>query len=589
TWDAPITLEADYEVPQGTTLTIEPGVTVTLAEGVALLVEGELVARGTEDAPVTFTGDAAAPWGGVVFAAGAVAARFDGFDTYAGGSSVEHAVVENATRGMELAGASPYLRAVTFQYNVIPPTVDTIGGAALLVSGAATPRVRDCRFEGNVASSFAFGGAIYVDAADPILQDNVFLDNEATYGGAVSTELMASPIVGSTFEGNESQSEGGGVSLVSTVSALLANTFTGNYAEKDGGGIHVCVTCDPHAAPYLLDSLKDESSRETAARLLGNIGAPVMDSVLNLLGDESFAEGALRTLEFLPLPPAKPILDFARMAVSRSGEYDALRRGINLQVKNEAMSLLEESLHENSHRFGILALRAIGLLGDRESMNLAVENLQTRDAGDRADVIEALEAISAKYKDIVQPLTRLWENDSAGTGSADWERLLNDPDEWIRDCAAYAAHQMGVKTMENLETLSLMDRILFFKRVPLFANLSPVDIKQVALLAEEEVFSDGEEIAHEGEAGDVMFIIVSGEVKVCSHKDGAEVEIARRTAGDYVGEMSIIGREPRMASLVAVGDVRALCIDQKSFEGLIRERPDVSLAVMKVLGQRLKE
>lgn len=346
---------------------------------------------------------------------------------------------------------------------------------------------------------------------------------------------------------------------------------------------------DSEAAPYLLDSLKDESSRETAARLLGNIGAPVMDSVLNLLGDESFAEGALRTLEFLPLPPAKPILDFARMAVSRSGEYDALRRGINLQVKNEAMSLLEESLHENSHRFGILALRAIGLLGDRESMNLAVENLQTRDAGDRADVIEALEAISAKYKDIVQPLTRLWENDSAGTGSADWERLLNDPDEWIRDCAAYAAHQMGVKTMENLETLSLMDRILFFKRVPLFANLSPVDIKQVALLAEEEVFSDGEEIAHEGEAGDVMFIIVSGEVKVCSHKDGAEVEIARRTAGDYVGEMSIIGREPRMASLVAVGDVRALCIDQKSFEGLIRERPDVSLAVMKVLGQRLKE
>lgn len=255
TWDAPITLEADYEVPQGTTLTIEPGVTVTLAEGVALLVEGELVARGTEDAPVTFTGDAAAPWGGVVFAAGAVDARFDGFDTYAGGSIVEHAVVENATRGMELAGASPYLRAVTFQYNVIPPTVDTIGGAALLVSGAATPRVRDCRFEGNVASSFAFGGAIYVDAADPILQDNVFLDNEATYGGAVSTELMASPIVGSTFEGNESQSEGGGVSLVSTVSALLANTFTGNYAEKDGGGIHVCVTCDPHAAPYLLDNV----------------------------------------------------------------------------------------------------------------------------------------------------------------------------------------------------------------------------------------------------------------------------------------------------------------------------------------------
>lgn len=143
--------------------------------------------------------------------------------------------------------------------------------------------------------------------------------------------------------------------------------------------------------------------------------------------------------------------------------------------------------------------------------------------------------------------------------------------------------------MDTLATLSLMDRILFFKRVPLFANFSPVDLKQVATLADEEVFSDGEELGHEGDVGDVMFIIINGEVKVYSQRDGQEYEIARRKAGDYVGEMSIIGREPRMASLVAVGDVRTLCIDQKSFEGLIRERPDVSLAVMQALTKRLKE
>ena len=143
--------------------------------------------------------------------------------------------------------------------------------------------------------------------------------------------------------------------------------------------------------------------------------------------------------------------------------------------------------------------------------------------------------------------------------------------------------------MDTPGTLSLMDRILFFKRVPLFENLSPVDLKQAASIAEEEWFGDGEEIAHEGEVGDVMFIIVSGEVKVCSNHDGVEMEIARRKAGDYVGEMSIIGREPRMASLIAVGDVRALCIDQKSFEGLLRERPDVSWSVIQELSKRLKE
>lgn len=347
---------------------------------------------------------------------------------------------------------------------------------------------------------------------------------------------------------------------------------------------------DEHdATPYLLDSLGDVSSRETAARLLGNIGASVTDSVLKLLDDESSVEGALRTLEFLPIPPAKPILKFAQMAASRSGWYDALRRGINPEIKNEALSLLVDSLHEKSHHHGILALRAIGLLSDREAMGLAVENLQLRDAGQQANVIEALETIGRKYKEVIQPLMRLWEDESAGDGGPDWQLYLNDPDEWIRDCAVFAMRHLGAGIMDAIETLSLMDRILFFRRVPLFADLTTVDLKQVAHLAEEEMYGDGEVIAHEGEMGDVMFIIVSGEVKVCSHTDGVEMEIARRKAGDYVGEMSIIGREPRMASLVAVSDVRILCIDQKSFESLIRERPDVSLAVMRVLGQRLKE
>jgi CRP-like cAMP-binding protein len=56
-----------------------------------------------------------------------------------------------------------------------------------------------------------------------------------------------------------------------------------------------------------------------------------------------------------------------------------------------------------------------------------------------------------------------------------------------------------------------------------------------------------------------------------------------------VGELSIISREPRIATLIACGDVRALSIDQKTFEGLIRERPEASLIIIQVLSKRLKE
>ncbi len=349
--------------------------------------------------------------------------------------------------------------------------------------------------------------------------------------------------------------------------------------------------------PYLLQFLNDTALIETSAQLLGKIGGNVTEPVLTALNDEASTDGALLTLEHLPPPPPKPILDFAHLSVSRAGEYDALRRGIQVNSATYpgngadlgALQLLEESLHAKSHQYGIRALRAIGLLGDRASMNLAIENLQSRDASQRANVIEALDSISAKWRDIVQPLMKLWEDEGQLDGGANWERLFNDPDAWIRDCAFFAAHKLGVRTMENLATLSLMERILFFKRVPLFANLSPIDLKQLASIADEEIFSDGEEIAHEGDIGDVMYIIVSGEVRVCSFRDGQELEIARRKTGDYVGEMAIIGREPRMASLIAAGDVRTLCIDHTSFEGLLRERPGVSLSVIRELNQRLKE
>ena len=143
--------------------------------------------------------------------------------------------------------------------------------------------------------------------------------------------------------------------------------------------------------------------------------------------------------------------------------------------------------------------------------------------------------------------------------------------------------------MENIATLSLMERILFLKRVPLFENLAPGDIKQVAALGQEESFSDGVTLVKEGDIGDVMFIILSGEVRVLVAQGQKEVEIARRKAGEYVGEMALISREPRSATVNAVGNVRALCIDQKSFESLLRDRPDASLAVIQVLCERLQE
>jgi HEAT repeat protein len=347
--------------------------------------------------------------------------------------------------------------------------------------------------------------------------------------------------------------------------------------------------------PYLIEALghTDASIRETAADLLGQIGEPAIESVLMALQNPKQEEGALLALQRMPLPPEKPLLEYARAAVSRAVEYDCLLYTFKPMsyAKREEVSLLTESLQKKSNEYGIRALRAIGLLGDRDTMDLIIEILSMRNRAQLANVIEALESIHARWRTIIQPLMRLLEEEAAPDSGekVNWQRLVTDEDPWIRDCALFAAHSLGEMKMENIATLSLMERILFFKRVPLFADLSPGDLKQLAAIAQEESFSDGVTIAQEGEEGDVMFIIVSGEVRVVTTKDQKEVEIARRKAGEYVGEMALISKEPRIATLTSVGNVRALCIDQKSFESLLRDRPDVSLAVIQVLCERLKE
>jgi HEAT repeat protein len=345
--------------------------------------------------------------------------------------------------------------------------------------------------------------------------------------------------------------------------------------------------------PYLIDALghAEVSIRETAANLLGQVGAPAMEPVLRALQNPEQESGALLALQQLPTPPEQPLEEFARRAVSRAVEYDCLRRAVMVERGNGAVNLLAESLQKKSNEYGLRGLRAIGLLGDRNSMDLVIEVLEMRSSTQRANVMEALESIHARWRSLIQPLMPLWEEEAAPSspGKVDWQRLIADEDAWIRDCALFAAHQLGEMKMENIATLSLMERILFFKRVPLFADLSPRDLKQLAAIAQEESFSDGVTIASEGEQGDVMFIIISGEVRVMTTRDQKEVEIARRKAGEYVGEMALISKEPRIATLTSIGHVRALCIDQKSFEALLRDRPDVSLAVIQVLCERLKE
>ncbi|HEX6262930.1 MAG TPA: HEAT repeat domain-containing protein [Actinomycetota bacterium] len=337
----------------------------------------------------------------------------------------------------------------------------------------------------------------------------------------------------------------------------------------------------------------DVSVRRAAVAAAGSLEAGgAARAVLQALQDPhpSVREAAVEALR--DIRHADP--DLLRAYVEReTGEalrYDGLWRALG-NDGDPRMGLLASAVREESLTHARNALRAAALTGDPSAVELAAANLESRDAQQRANALEMLEAVGPRA--LVRPIVALWEGapEPRGDRARALLRLLDDADPWLRSCAAFAAATTeGGKQMETLATLSAMDRVLFLRNVPLFADLTPRDLGRIAGVATEHVFQDGELIAEQGEPGDEMHVVVSGEIRAIVEDDaGGRQEVGRRGPGDYVGEMAIISDQPRMASLVCVGDVRTLALDRKRFERILTDRPEASLAVMRVLCDRLRE
>lgn len=347
--------------------------------------------------------------------------------------------------------------------------------------------------------------------------------------------------------------------------------------------------------PLLVRALNDDDAdvRRALARSLGRIGAPAADPVLGALFHPATAEGALLALEQLPSGPAPDVVrGYAREEAARAlSDFDA-----SLVIgpdEDDGERLLRDSLMARARIQALHALRAVALLGDGASVRFAIDNLASREPAQVANALEALDSLGEHT--IVRPLLRLWEPaDRHGVPDDVWlSRLLHDPDPWIRDCAALLGGptRKDAPMTDALATMSDVERVLFLRKVPLFAELAPQDLRRVAAVADERAFVDGETIADQGEPGDELHIVVDGTVRVVRTDlgTGSEAELARRTQGDVVGEMALITQEPRMASLVASGEVRTLRLGRQEFEGVLRERPDTAIAVIRVLSLRLVE
>jgi len=97
-------------------------------------------------------------------------------------------------------------------------------------------------------------------------------------------------------------------------------------------------------------------------------------------------------------------------------------------------------------------------------------------------------------------------------------------------------------------------------------------------------YSAGKTIFKEGEAGDRMYVIVEGEVRLTINGQ----KLATEHPGGIIGEMSLIEEANRSATASAETDCILAPLDMRAFKSLVAREPQFAIQVMQVLSRRLR-
>ena len=120
---------------------------------------------------------------------------------------------------------------------------------------------------------------------------------------------------------------------------------------------------------------------------------------------------------------------------------------------------------------------------------------------------------------------------------------------------------------------------------PLFKGIDPAGLAGLAEVATAVDFPPNHVIARQGDIGTGFFVVVDGSVRVV--RDGAV--IAHLGPGEFFGELSVLDRLPRNASVISDGATSCLALASWDFEKVLLDQPQLTLHILRGVATRLRE
>jgi CRP-like cAMP-binding protein len=315
------------------------------------------------------------------------------------------------------------------------------------------------------------------------------------------------------------------------------------------------------------------------------------------------------------------------------------------------VAMLEASLQDCNDRRLTRIFDLIGALQPPKAVEVVVQHLHSPSARARANAVEALESLTVpQTARLVAPLVELPETTqewsaALALGQSAWGLAPVTPDQVLRNCSrsddpwlravtVYAMGEVGATLFEQQELvqivragcdvaapalvreascmawarlnacdeygrtnereedvmLSVIERVIFLKEVPFFESMTIEQLRGLAGASEERTFDEDQQVFAEGDPGDALYVVIRGRVGIerSGVRPGAVVRLATLSSRQYFGEMSIFDGAPRSASAVALEPTLLLSLRRAPLLALARENPDLSLALIQVLSQRLR-